>query len=112
LRSKDPASAIGQEIEGIIYPGGDDILRFKTDNLYASQDFFGDLATVTFGYSLSQDDVTQNGNPDFAGRIDRHNFRVGLSQIVTPELVMSLNYELVQLRRFSQPERCDGDTGG
>ena len=67
----------------------------NTFSFNVSQDFFGDLSTVTFGYSQSQDDVSQNGNPEFEGNIDRHNFRVALSQIVTPNLVMSLNYELV-----------------
>lgn len=60
-----------------------------------SQDFFGDLTTLGFGYSNSQDDVTQNGNPDFEGHIDRHNFRIGISQVISPELIMNFSYELV-----------------
>ncbi|MEM1155267.1 MAG: DUF3570 domain-containing protein [Pseudomonadota bacterium] len=67
----------------------------NTISFDVSQDFFGDLSTLSFGYSHGQDDVFQNGNPDFEGSVDRHNFRVGLSQIVTPKLIMGLNYELV-----------------
>ncbi len=67
----------------------------STFALGVSQDFFGDLTTLSFGYALGQDDVFQNGNDDFAESIDRHNFRVGLSQILTPRMVMDFNYELI-----------------
>ena len=70
---------------------------YNADTYYfnVSQDFFGDLTNVSFGYSLGQDDVYQNGNDDFAEDIDRHNFRVGISQIATPNMILGLNYELV-----------------
>ncbi|MEM9254727.1 MAG: DUF3570 domain-containing protein [Pseudomonadota bacterium] len=60
-----------------------------------SQDFFGDLTNLSFGYALGQDDVFQNKNPEFMGSIDRHNYRVNLSQILTPNLIMAVNYELI-----------------
>ena len=70
---------------------------YQSNTFYinVSQDIFGDLTTLNFGYSQSQDDVYQNGNPEFEGNIDRHNYRVGLSQVITPELVISLNYEAI-----------------
>ncbi|MCP5190754.1 MAG: DUF3570 domain-containing protein [Pseudomonadales bacterium] len=85
-----------KSIIGIGYSNSDES-DYTSDTWYfnVSQDFFGDLTTLTFGYSQSQDDVYQNGNPDFAGNIDRHNYRVGLSQVITPELILSLGYELV-----------------
>ncbi|QFU77961.1 DUF3570 domain-containing protein [Halioglobus maricola] len=67
----------------------------STFALGVSQDFFGDLTTVSFGYALGQDDVFQNGNDDFAGEVDRHSFRIGLSQILTPKLIADFNYELI-----------------
>jgi Protein of unknown function (DUF3570) len=60
-----------------------------------SQDFFGDLSTLSLGYSLGQDEVSQNGNDFLQEDIDRHSFRVGLNQIVTPSLLLNFNYELV-----------------
>lgn len=60
-----------------------------------SQDFFGDLTTVSFGYALGQDEVFQNGNEEFAEEIDRNNFRFEVSQIVTPNMIMGFNYELI-----------------
>lgn len=70
---------------------------YTADTYYlnVSQDFFGDMSNISFGYTLGQDDVFQNGNKDFAEDIDRHNFRVELSQIVTPDMIMGFNYELV-----------------
>jgi hypothetical protein len=58
-----------------------------------SQDMFGGLTTVTFGYSQGWDDVRKNGDPAFAETIDRRNYRVGVSQIVTKQLMIGLNYE-------------------
>lgn len=60
-----------------------------------SQDFFGDLTNLNFGYSRGQDDVYQNGNDDFAEEVDRNNFRIGISQILTPDMIMGFNWETV-----------------
>lgn len=60
-----------------------------------SQDFFGDLTTLRFGYALGQDEVSQNGNEEFEEDIDRHNFRLGVTQILTPNLLADFNYELI-----------------
>lgn len=75
---------------------------YQADTWYVdvSQDFFGDLTNITFGYSLGQDDVYQNGNKEFAEDIDRHNFRVSISQIVTPNMIAGFNYELVTEEGF------------
>jgi Protein of unknown function (DUF3570) len=70
---------------------------YQADTFYfnVSQDFFGDLTTLSFGYSLGQDDVYQNRNPEFSEEIERHNYRVGLSQVISPKLLMDLNYEAI-----------------
>ncbi|TGD75853.1 DUF3570 domain-containing protein [Mangrovimicrobium sediminis] len=60
-----------------------------------SHDFFGDLTTLSFGYALGQDEVSQNGNNEFDEDLDRHTFRLGVSQILTPKLVMDLTYDLI-----------------
>ena len=60
-----------------------------------SQDMFGDLTTVSFGYSRGADEVMQNGNEAFFDETDRQNFRVGVSQILTPSLMVGFNYEAV-----------------
>jgi len=60
-----------------------------------SQDMFGDLTTVSFGYSQGWDEVRKRGDSAFSESVDRRNYRLGLSQIVTPQLMMGLNYEVV-----------------
>ena len=85
-----------KSIVGVGYTNSDES-DYQSNTVYfnVSQDFFGDLSTLSFGYSQGRDDVYQNGNPDFAGNIDRYNYRLGLSQVVTPSLVVGLNYEMV-----------------
>jgi hypothetical protein len=70
---------------------------YNADTWYfnVSQDFFGDLTTLTFGYTLAQDEVFQNGNEEFGEDIDRYHYRVGISQIATPDLLLNLDYELI-----------------
>lgn len=60
-----------------------------------SQDFFGDLTTVTLGYARGDDQVMQNGNDSLDEEVDRQNYRLGISQIVTSKLLLNLNYETV-----------------
>lgn len=70
---------------------------YQADTYYfnVSQDFFGDLTTLNFGYTLGRDDVFQNGNDEFAEEIERQNFRLGVTQVVTPSLLAGLDYELI-----------------
>ena len=60
-----------------------------------SQDIFGDLTTVTMGYSLGWDEVGMRGDPDFARDVDRQHYRLGLSQILTKSMVLGLNFETI-----------------
>jgi hypothetical protein len=60
-----------------------------------SQDLFGDLTTVSFGYSQGWDQVRKRGDNAFSQDVNRRNYRVGLSQIITPTLMAGINYELI-----------------
>jgi hypothetical protein len=70
---------------------------YTADTWYfsVSQDFFGDLSNISFGYSRGEDEVAQNGNNDFDEQVTRNNYRVGLSQILRPDLILALNYEAI-----------------
>ena len=70
---------------------------YRADTYYfsVSQDFFGDLTNLSFGYSRGEDEVTQNGNDDFEEDITRNNYRLGISQVLRPNLIMALNYEAI-----------------
>ena len=58
-----------------------------------SQDFFGDLTTLGISYARSKDEVSRNGDDTFLEDTDRQSYRVDLTQIVTKNLIMNLNYE-------------------
>ncbi|MCR9278904.1 MAG: DUF3570 domain-containing protein [Pseudomonadaceae bacterium] len=60
-----------------------------------SQDFFGDLTTLGISYAYGWDEVRRNGDDVFEDEIQRQAFRVDLSQIMTKNLIMSVNYESI-----------------
>jgi len=67
----------------------------RTASFDVSQDLFGDLTTVSFGFSRGWDEVRKNGDPQFDEPVDRRSYRFGLSQIVTPTLMLGLAYETI-----------------
>jgi hypothetical protein len=67
----------------------------NTANVTISQDLFGDLTTLSFGYSQGWDEVRRNGDSAFAEDVDRRNYRVGVSQILTPRLMAGLDFETI-----------------
>ena len=66
----------------------------------ASQDFFGDLTTVSLGYSRGDDEITRRGDPTFSEQADRQNFRFGLTQVLTKNWIASISHELVSDEGF------------
>jgi hypothetical protein len=73
-----------------------------TYDFSVSHDMFGDLTTVTLGYSRGIDNVGQNSS---SGRIDKgdtnhYKYRLGLSQILTKNFLMSANMELISDEGF------------
>ena len=70
---------------------------YTADTWYfsVSQDFFGDLSNLSFSYSRGDDEVRQNGNDDFEEETVRHSYRLGLSQVLRPDLIIAFNYETI-----------------
>jgi hypothetical protein len=60
-----------------------------------AQDYFAGLTTVSLGYTTGHDVVLKNTDHSFRETLDRYQFRLGISQIVTRNLITSLNYEAV-----------------
>jgi hypothetical protein len=60
-----------------------------------SQDLFGDLTTVSLGYSLGNDVVGRRGDPSFSEDTQRQQYRLGLSQILTKNLLLGLSFESI-----------------
>jgi hypothetical protein len=73
----------------------------ETTSFGISQDLFGDLTTITMGFSRGDDSVqrrdtiTNRIDPTFKEPIDRWSYRVGLSQILTKSLISSLQLEVI-----------------
>jgi hypothetical protein len=90
---------------GADYLRGDTIMRFgytnstesdydaNTYNFSVSQDLFGSLTTLTLSYVLGNDTVGKSGDPAFKRDLDKQSYGVGLTQILTKNLIATLNFE-------------------
>lgn len=62
-----------------------------------SQSMFGDLTTVTMGYSRGWDEIWRSTTPtsDFLEESDRHRYRLGVTQVLTKNLLAEVNLETI-----------------
>ncbi|HYC10372.1 MAG TPA: DUF3570 domain-containing protein [Steroidobacteraceae bacterium] len=69
-----------------------------------SQDMFGDLTTVTMGYLRGWDQIFRDikdpegeivNDPTFHERADHRGYSLGISQILTRNLIANFNYQLL-----------------
>lgn len=67
----------------------------NTANFSISQDMFGNLTTVTMGYSRGWDTVRKNGQPDFSEPASRNNYQLDLSQIITKNSLVGISFEAI-----------------
>jgi hypothetical protein len=66
-----------------------------TYSLAISQDMFGDLTTLTLSYALGDDIVGRSDDPTFMEKNTRQHYGIGLTQILTRNLITSLNFETI-----------------
>ena len=64
-------------------------------NFDVSQDVFYGLTTVNLGFTRGSDDVRKTGDPGFSETATHWRYRLGMTQIVTPRLMMSANLEAI-----------------
>ena len=60
-----------------------------------SQDMFGDLTTLTLSYAYGDDIVGMSTDPTFREENKRQQYGVGITQILTRNLITALNFETV-----------------
>jgi opacity protein-like surface antigen len=60
-----------------------------------SQDMFGDLTTLTLSYALGDDLVRRSDDPTFEREVDRQQYGVGITQILTRNLIATLNFQTI-----------------
>ncbi len=87
--------------------------KANTFSLGVSQDMFGDLTTVSLGYSQGKDDIGRMvkisdnpfmkiRDPDFAEQAERRNYRLGVTQVLTRNTLLSVNFETVTEQGYLQ----------
>lgn len=59
-----------------------------------AQEMFGNMTRVNMGYSRGSDTVMRVDN-EFEADIERASYRLGMSQVLTPTLIASLDYEAI-----------------
>ncbi len=67
----------------------------QTVNLSIAQEVFSGLTTVSLGYGMGSDEVRRNGDTDFRDEVKRQNYRLGISQVITRNLLLGLNMEVI-----------------
>lgn len=72
----------------------------RTYSLSASQDMFGSLTTLTLSYAFGDDLVGKSTDPTFEREVKRQVYGVGLSQILTKNLITAINFETVTEEGF------------
>jgi hypothetical protein len=80
---------------GFIYSGEPDY-KSNTGFFNVSQSMFGDLTTVSFGFTQGWDkvgEVDKGVFQKYVGDADHRNWSVGLSQVLTRNLLLGLNFE-------------------
>ncbi|MGB5738868.1 MAG: DUF3570 domain-containing protein [Woeseia sp.] len=67
----------------------------KTWSLSVSQAMFGDLTTLTLSYALGNDEVGRSDDDNFTRDNTRQHYGIALSQILTRNLITTLNFETI-----------------
>jgi Protein of unknown function (DUF3570) len=84
----------------------------NTTHFSLSQDMFGDLTTVTLGFTDSRDKVGENNGTAFVpkiswlGHAESRSYEAGLSQVITKNLIAATTLEVITDQGFlSNPYR-------
>ena len=67
----------------------------NTASFGISQDLFGDLTTLSLGFSRGWDEVRRRGDSVFEEKTDRRSYRAGLSQVITKSMIMTAGLEVI-----------------
>ena len=74
--------------------------KAQSINIGVAQEVFGGMTTVTMGFGRGSDQIYRNGpdgKPDglFNDQAERRNYRLGVSQVVTQNILLGINYEAI-----------------
>ncbi|HEY3633864.1 MAG TPA: DUF3570 domain-containing protein [Caldimonas sp.] len=65
----------------------------NTGNIDVTQEVFGGMTTVAFGFTRGSDKVGKKNSPEFSDTARHWQYRLGATQILTPRWLMSANFE-------------------
>ncbi|WP_341888351.1 DUF3570 domain-containing protein [Variovorax sp. YR752] len=60
-----------------------------------AQEVYGNMTTVALGFTRGVDKVGKRGEPSFADKAKHWQYRLGLTQVLTPTMLASANLEVV-----------------
>ena len=84
----------GNSLMSLSYTSSDeDDYEGNTASFGVSIDMFGNMTTVSMGYSYGWDTVENNLDSSFSEDVDRQKYRVGISQVMRRDLIVELAYE-------------------
>jgi hypothetical protein len=76
-------------------------------SLDVSQDLLGGMTTLKLGYTRAWDTVGKHGDPTFSKAAEHWQYRLGLTQILTPRWLASLDLEAISDEGYlSSPYRA------
>lgn len=67
----------------------------KATSFNISQDFFGDLTTLSFGYTKGRDTIGMSTSPEFEREAKRQNYRLAVTQVLTKHLIVNFSHESI-----------------
>jgi hypothetical protein len=84
----------GNSIMSLSYTNSsEDDYKANTAGFGISMDMFGNMTTVSMGYSRGWDTVLNNLDSSFSQDVDRQNYKLGLTQVITKDMLLELDYE-------------------
>lgn len=64
-------------------------------NVDLAQDVFGGMTTISLGFTRGADKVYKTGDASFSETADHWRYRLGVTQILSPDWLMSANFEAI-----------------
>lgn len=72
----------------------------RSFNIGVSQEVFAAMTTLSMGYVRGSDEIGRTGEPDFREELDRHSWRLGVTQVVSRNMLAELAFETITDKGF------------
>lgn len=66
-----------------------------TSSFNVSQDFFGDLTSLSLGYSRGRDEIGMSTTPGFRAEAKRQHYRIALNQVMSKYFIVNFSHESI-----------------